>query len=167
VGVLGHKVSTEINCTFGTLTWLLVSLTKGGFYIRAAACNPYKISTPGPEPRPLAFFWWWYIDDDLSCLYPCTNLTIQKNTDEYTDIILKHHLINTIYHTDTFLPSKGRPQPVRLINLNSKVNKIRILHLAIHVIYPVTEMSTRNISWGQRWPVRRADNLTTFMCRLS
>jgi hypothetical protein len=28
-------------------------------------------------------------------------------------------------------------------------------------------MSTRNISWGYRRPVRRADNLTTFMCRLS
>jgi hypothetical protein len=32
---------------------------------------------------------------------------------------------------------------------------------------PLTEISIRNISWGQRWPVRRADNLTTFICRLS
>ena len=32
---------------------------------------------------------------------------------------------------------------------------------------PLTQMSTRNISWGLRRPVRRADNLTTFMCRLS
>jgi len=32
---------------------------------------------------------------------------------------------------------------------------------------PLTEMSTRNTSWGQRRPVRRPDNLTTFMCRLS
>jgi len=32
---------------------------------------------------------------------------------------------------------------------------------------PLTEMSTTNISWGQRRPVRRADNLTTFVCRLS
>jgi len=31
----------------------------------------------------------------------------------------------------------------------------------------LTEMSSRNISWGLRRPVRRADNLTTFMCRLS
>jgi hypothetical protein len=31
----------------------------------------------------------------------------------------------------------------------------------------LTEMSTRNISWGERQPVRRADNLTTFMCQLS
>jgi len=31
----------------------------------------------------------------------------------------------------------------------------------------LTETSTRNISWGQRRPVRKADNLTTFMCRLS
>jgi hypothetical protein len=32
---------------------------------------------------------------------------------------------------------------------------------------PPTEISTRNISWRQRRPVRRADNLTTFMWRLS
>ena len=32
---------------------------------------------------------------------------------------------------------------------------------------PLTEMSTRNISWEVRWPVRKADNLTTFMCQLS
>jgi hypothetical protein len=31
----------------------------------------------------------------------------------------------------------------------------------------VQKMSTRNISWGLRRPVCRADNLTTFMCRLS
>jgi len=32
---------------------------------------------------------------------------------------------------------------------------------------PLTEMGTRNISWGWRRPVCRADNPTTFMCRLS
>jgi len=32
---------------------------------------------------------------------------------------------------------------------------------------PLTEMRTRNISWEKRGPVRRADNLTTFMCPLS
>ena len=31
----------------------------------------------------------------------------------------------------------------------------------------LTEMSTRDISRGSRGPVRRADNLTTFTCRLS
>ena len=34
----------------------------------------------------------------------------------------------------------------------------------------LTEKSTRNISWkgeGGSWPVRRADNFTNFMCRLS
>jgi len=29
---------------------------------------------------------------------------------------------------------------------------------------PLTEMSVRCISWGQRWPVRKADNLTTILC---
>ena len=32
---------------------------------------------------------------------------------------------------------------------------------------PLTEMNTRNISWGVRRPVLRADNLTNLMCQLS
>jgi len=28
-------------------------------------------------------------------------------------------------------------------------------------------MSTRNISWGEMRPVREADDLTTFVCRMS
>jgi len=30
---------------------------------------------------------------------------------------------------------------------------------------PLTEKSSRCISWGQRRPVRKADNLTTILCR--
>jgi len=39
--------------------------------------------------------------------------------------------------------------------------------MALGLTQPLIEMSTRNISWGYRRPVRRADNLTTFMCQLS
>ena len=40
--------------------------------------------------------------------------------------------------------------------------------MALGLTQPLTEMSIRNISWGGRGAaVRRADNLTTFMCRLS
>jgi len=39
--------------------------------------------------------------------------------------------------------------------------------MALGLTQPLTEMSTSNISWGYRRPVRRADNLTTFVCRLS
>ena len=38
--------------------------------------------------------------------------------------------------------------------------------MVLGLTQPLTKMSTRNISWGWRRPVRRADNLTTFMCRL-
>jgi hypothetical protein len=38
---------------------------------------------------------------------------------------------------------------------------------ALGLTQPLTEMSTRNISWGYRRPVRRADKFTTFMFRLS
>ena len=39
--------------------------------------------------------------------------------------------------------------------------------MALGLTQPIKEKITRNVSWGQRRPVRRADNLTTFMCRLS
>jgi len=41
--------------------------------------------------------------------------------------------------------------------------------MALEPTRPLTEMSTKNISWGVglRWQVRRADNLATFMCQLS
>jgi hypothetical protein len=39
--------------------------------------------------------------------------------------------------------------------------------MALGSTQPLIEMSTRNISWGKRRSVGRADNLTTFMCRLS
>ena len=39
--------------------------------------------------------------------------------------------------------------------------------MVLELTQPLTELSTRNISWGLRWPVRRADNLTTFMCQVS
>ena len=39
--------------------------------------------------------------------------------------------------------------------------------MALGLIQPLTEMNTRNISWGWRRPVRRADDLTTFMCQFS
>ena len=42
-----------------------------------------------------------------------------------------------------------------------------ILPDALGLTQPLTEMSTRNISWGVKRPVRRADNLTTFICRVS
>jgi hypothetical protein len=40
-------------------------------------------------------------------------------------------------------------------------------NLALGLSQPLTEMNTRNNSWGKMRPVRRADNRTTFMCRLS
>jgi len=39
--------------------------------------------------------------------------------------------------------------------------------MSLGLTQPLIGMSTKNISWGQRQPVRRAYNLTTFMCRLS
>jgi hypothetical protein len=37
--------------------------------------------------------------------------------------------------------------------------------MALGSTQPLTEMSTRNIFWGQGWPVLKADNFTTILCR--
>jgi len=39
--------------------------------------------------------------------------------------------------------------------------------MAMGSTQPLTDISTRNISWGQRLPVCRAYKLTNFVCRLS
>jgi hypothetical protein len=47
----------------------------------------------------------------------------------------------------------------------SFLNKLSTM--ALGLTQPLTELSTRDISWGLKRQVCRADNLTTFMCRLS
>ena len=37
--------------------------------------------------------------------------------------------------------------------------------MALESTQPLTEMSSRRISWGKRTPVRKADKLTTVLCR--
>jgi hypothetical protein len=39
--------------------------------------------------------------------------------------------------------------------------------LALGLTQLLTDVSTRNISWGLRRPIGRTDNLATLMCRLS
>jgi len=41
------------------------------------------------------------------------------------------------------------------------------MYEALGSAQPLTEMSTRNILWGSRRPVIRADTITIVMCRLS
>jgi len=38
--------------------------------------------------------------------------------------------------------------------------------MALGSTQPLTQMNTRNISWGKIWPVARAGNLSIFMRRL-
>ena len=37
-------------------------------------------------------------------------------------------------------------------------------NMALGSTQPLKEMSTSSISWGQKRPVRKADNLTTILC---
>jgi hypothetical protein len=61
----------------------------------------------------------------------------------------------------------GRGSDSRWYHWNFSLRKSFGHTMALGLTQPLTGMSTRNISWGERGPVRRADNLTTFMCRLS
>jgi len=62
----------------------------------------------------------------------------------------------------------GRPRPGRGCSaIDGWMDNPSGRTMALGLTQPLTEMSTRNTSWGLRRPVRRADNLTTFVCRLS
>jgi hypothetical protein len=39
--------------------------------------------------------------------------------------------------------------------------------MALESTQPLTELTNMDIPWGYRWPLCRADNLTTFMCWFS
>ena len=39
--------------------------------------------------------------------------------------------------------------------------------MTLGLTQPLIEISNRNVSWGYRRPVIKANNLTTFICRLS
>ena len=39
--------------------------------------------------------------------------------------------------------------------------------MALGLIHPITEMSTRDVSWVLRQLVHRVDNFATFLCQLS
>jgi hypothetical protein len=58
------------------------------------------------------------------CRYENFELFYQINAHECTQLLLKHNLISTLYHSDMFEPSKGQCNGVRLIHCNSKVNKM-------------------------------------------
>jgi hypothetical protein len=79
----------------------------------------------------------------------------------------------TATHAQDHVTSKrGGPSPYRAVEPWLLLLLLLLYNpsgrtMALGSTKPLTEMSTRNISWGWRRPVRRADNLTTFMCRLS
>ena len=91
-------------------------------------------------------------------------------------IVFQEFLVHLIYFRGTRSRSWLRHYAtIRMVAGSIPDGVIGILHwhnpsgrtMALGLTQPLTEMSTRNISWGIRRPVRTADNLTTFMCRLS
>jgi len=71
--------------------------------------------------------------------------TLQNNA-------LIHYVLPTLWHS-TYVQ----------IHLHNPSGR----NMSLGSTQPLTEMSTRNVYCGVRRPVRRADNLTTFMCQLS
>jgi hypothetical protein len=75
--------------------------------------------------------------------------------------------LNTSGHMVAQLVEKLRYKPVgfQMVSLQFYIDII--LPVALRswgLTQPLTEMSTRNISWGytRKWPVRKADNLNNF-----
>ena len=93
VWVVRCKVSTEMYYTGGALTCLSRFHNRGRLFDKGCSLQHLWTSIFCAETIPLDFFFWRYIENALSCSYPCSNITIQINTEEYTDILFKHHLI--------------------------------------------------------------------------
>jgi len=53
-----------------------------------------------------------------------TKVLHQITTNVYIHILLKHHFINTMHHSDMFQPSKGHSLRLLLIHISSIVNKM-------------------------------------------
>jgi hypothetical protein len=91
----------------------------------------------------------------------------------YCKILLKYFFVELIFYKDTWWHSWFRHCATRWKVTGSITDGITgifcwhntsSLTMALGSTQPLTEMSTRNISWEWRQPVCRADNLSTFMC---
>ena len=71
------------------------------------------------------------------------------------------HLEDYVCHATSWKVTGSIPDFIGIFHWHNPSGRT----MALGSTHPLTEMSIRNISWGR--PVRRANNLTTFMCRLS
>jgi hypothetical protein len=90
---------------------------------------------------------------------PCSMLGVKPCV--ASPIPWRHALVINTVGWGTALQVEGRGFDSRWCHWNCSST------MAPGLTQRLTEMSTRNISLGLRRPVRRADNLTTFMCWLS
>jgi len=122
-----------------------------------------------PTLTQLVTFWSWVVSwfkhlssIDMSVIraYPITHSLTHTHTHARAHA---HTHIHTHTHTHTHTH----------IFISNGVTGIFHWHnpsdhtMALGLTQPLTEMSTGNISWGYRQPLCRADNLATFICRLS
>jgi hypothetical protein len=68
--------------------------------------------------------------------------------------------------SDFFQPDGGRRWRswLRYWTTSRKIAGYSCFTMAVGSTQPIIEMSTWNITWGVKTPVRWADNLTVFMC---
>ena len=85
-----------------------------------------------------------------------------KWVDTFCAILLRGHAVAQLVETLLYKP-KDREFDSVWCHWHNPSGRI----MALGPTHSLTEINTRNISLGQRRPVRRADNLITFMSRLA
>ena len=93
------------------------------------------------------------------------NILVTVTKGKFIQLISLHFVpsSNLQYTTELW---RGRVV-VQLLQTERSRVQFPIMSLTLESTQDLTEMRTRNISWGWRRPVHRADKLTTLMCRMS
>ena len=73
------------------------------------------------------------------------NYQFGLRTYQHPCVLLKHHFISTLYHSDMIQPSKNHPQGVQQMHFNSKINKMS------HQIYNSQNLMCLTVHRSSMW----------------
>jgi hypothetical protein len=168
-----HCISWECHGTNYTITqWHSCLATKTPSAISSKSSSP--CSSFSPQVSFLT--WWFYLD--LGLYVEHFHFHVQNLLRKFVSYILKlcpyQVILLCIIHYGACGSTFGWGTALQVGRWRVRVPMVSlgffidiILPTPLGLTQPLTEMRTRNLSWGCRRPVHRADNLTTFMCRLS
>jgi len=107
--------------------------------------------------------WWEYTDNRRHALIVNTRQNVSEKKGDIGTSIVSPGRYYVHCSTSQKVAGSIYDESTKIFHLLSRSGRT----MALGPNQLLTEKSTGDISWGSRRPVCRADNLTTFMCRLS